>query len=548
MMKSRIIPLQTKILGLISTLILLIVILLASIFAYLQFVDARAQVEQLALLSAKTISLMPELRDAIERNEIEARFRPIAEQVKDQVQASNIIIENREEIIYSHIDSDQVGKNSLENTNYHALVFGGSYNFELERENGSVLIGKVPIIADNDGYTQVIGTVSVEFLEKDIYGDIYARIKTIAIVSLFVLILGIVGGVFLTKSIRNDTLGLEPHEISSLYTERSAILLSIKEGIMAVDRNGIVTLMNHSAKTMLNLKEEDLIGQLIYPILPTIKMEDVLQKGQPIHNVEIRIGEKTFIFNLTPIIENEQVVGVVSTFQDKTELKKLMHTLSEVREYSEGLRAQTHEYANKIYLLSGLLQLERYHDAIEFIQQESTVHQHRSQILFNQIHDPNVQAILLGKLGRASEKKINLEIEPDSFVDSLPDHIGIADIITIIGNLIDNAFEAVAQQKEKNVTFSITGFGNDFIIEVTDNGQGITDDEMVSLFSIGYSSKGDNRGYGLFNVKRIVESLDGTIEVGNEKRGGSIFTVYLPKKVLGNGRGEQNDKSHYSGG
>lgn len=128
------ISLQTKILGLISTLILLIIFLLASIFTYLQSVDARHQVEQLALQAAKTISLMPELREAIEKNNLETDFRPIVEQVKDQVHAANIIVENREEIIYSHSDPSQVGKKNVEQTNYHALIFGGSNNFEVDRE------------------------------------------------------------------------------------------------------------------------------------------------------------------------------------------------------------------------------------------------------------------------------------------------------------------------------------------------------------------------------------------------------------------------------
>ncbi len=533
MNKLKKIPLQTKILGLISTLILLIIILLASIFAYLQSVDTRNQVRQLALQSAKTISLMPELRDAIEKKDIEVHFRPIAEQVIDQVDAANIIIENREGIIYSHVNPSLVGEKSLDNTNYQALIFGGSYNFEMGRQQGSVLIGKVPIIADYGEYTRVIGTVSVEFLERDIYHSIYNRIKTIIIASLIVLLLGIIGGIFLTKSIRKDTLGLEPHEISSLYRERSAILLSVKEGIIAIDVNGLLTLINHSAKSMLNLNEEEFIGQHIQHVLQNIKIEDVLQTGKTVHNVEVLINEKIFIFNLIPIIENGHVSGVVSSFQDKTELKKLMNTISEVRDYSEGLRAQTHEYANKLYLLSGLLQLERYQDAFEFIQKESTIQLHRNRILFNQIHDSNVQAILLGKLGRASEKKIILEIDADSYVDPLPSHIEVADIVTIIGNLIDNAFDAVAHQIERKVAFSITGLGNDIIIEVTDNGKGITEDLLESLFSLGYSSKGENRGYGLFNVKRIVESLGGTIEVSTERNGRSIFTVYLPKKVSG---------------
>ncbi|MFJ8065672.1 ATP-binding protein [Psychrobacillus sp. NPDC096426] len=526
------IPLQTKILGLISSLILLIIILLASIFAYMQSVDTRNQVKQLALQSAKSISLMPELRDAIEKKDIETHFRPIAEQVKDQVNASNIIIESREEIIYSHVNPSLVGQKSLDDTSYHALIFGGSNNFEVEREQGSVLVGKVPIIADFGEYTQVIGTVSVEFLEKDIYQSIYERIKIIIIASSIVLLLGIIGGIFLTKSIRKDTLGLEPHEIASLYRERSAILLSVKEGIIAIDENGLLTLINHSAKSMLNLNEEDFIGQHIGHVLQDIKIDDVLQTGKTAHNVEVLINEKMFIFNLIPIIENGNVVGVVSSFRDKTELKKLMNTITEVRDYSEGLRAQTHEYANKLYLLSGLLQLERYQDALEFIQKESITHQQQNQILFNQIHDANVQAILLGKLGKASEKKITLVIDAGSYVDPLPSHIEVADIVTIIGNLIDNALDAVAHQKEKRVNFSITGLGNDIIIEVTDNGKGISDDLLESLFTMGYSSKGENRGYGLYNVKRIVESLGGTIEVSNERNGRSIFTVYLPKKVL----------------
>ncbi|MBO1514564.1 ATP-binding protein [Metabacillus bambusae] len=531
MHKFKKMPLQTKVLGLISTLILLIIILLASIFAYLQSVDTRNQVEQLALQSAKTISLMPELKEAIEKNDLEAHFRPIAEQVKDQVHAANIIIENRKEIIYSHSDPGKVGEKSFDHTNYHALIFGGSNNVEVDRERGSILSGKVPIIADYGDYTRVIGTVSVEFLEKDIYKNIVSRIKTIATASMLVLMLGIMGGIYLTKSIRKDTLGLEPHEISSLYRERSAILLSIKEGIIAIDQNGLLTLINQSAKMMLNFNEDDYIGQHIQYVLPNVKIDAVLRSGKTLHNVEVTINDKMFIFNLIPIIENSQVIGVVSSFRDKTELKKLIDTITEVRDYSEGLRAQTHEYANKLYLLSGYLQLERYQDAFEFIQKEFTIHQHRNRILFNQIHDPNVQAILLGKLGKASEKKMILEIDPDSYVEPLPNHIEVADIITIIGNLIDNAFDAVAHQAEKKVTFSITSLGNDIIIEVTDNGKGVSEDKIDSLFSLGFSSKGEYRGYGLFNVKRIVESLAGTIEVTNEKNGGAIFTVYLPKKV-----------------
>lgn len=531
MFKNKRITLKTKILGLISSLILLIITLLASVFAYLQAVDTRNQVEQLALQAAKSISLMPELRDAIEQEDLETQFRPIAEQVIDQVNAANIIIENRDKIIYSHVEND-IEESGLDDTNDLALLFGGSNIFEVERSSGSVIMGKVPIMADYGDFQRIIGVVSVEFLETDIYRNIISRIKTIVIASIVILMLGIIGGIFLTKSIRKDTLGLEPHEISSLYLERSAILLSIKEGILAIDQNGLLTLINHSAKKMMNLNEERLIGQHINDVLKNSEIEEVLQTGKTMHNVEILLNDIVFIFNVIPIIKNNQIMGAVSSFRDKTELKNLINTISEVRAYSEGLRAQTHEYTNKLYLISGLLQLERYKDAFDFIQKESITYQHRNQILFNQIHDANVQAILLGKLGKASEKKITLEIDPDSHVDPLPSNIEVTDIITIIGNLIDNAFDAVTNQQSKKVLFSITGFGNDIIIEVTDNGKGLSEEQIDTIFTLGYSSKGENRGYGLFNVKRIVESLRGTIEVHNDKSGGAIFTVYLPKKAF----------------
>ena len=523
--------LQTKIVRLISSLILFIVLLLASIFAYLQYVDAITQVKQLALQSAMTISLMPELKESIENNNLEQNFRSIADQVMDQVNAEDIIIEDREKIIYSHINPSQVGKRSSDQTSNHALLFGGSKIFEVARESGSVLIGKVPIFADSGEYTRVIGTVSVEYSEKDIYENIYKRIKSILIASLIVLIVGIIGGILFAKSIRKDTMGLEPHEIASLYRERNAILLSVKEGIIAIDQIGYITLINHSARFMLNLMEGNLIGQQIKFVLPMMKIEHVLQEGKPLHNVEILINNKVFIFNFIPIVENSQIMGVVSSFRDKTELKTLVDTITEVREYSEGLRAQTHEYYNKLYLLSGLLQLERYQDAFEFIQKEAANHEQQNKILFNQIHDINVQAILLGKLGNASEKKIDFEIDPDSFVDPLPSHMQVTDIITIIGNLIDNAFDAVINQKERKVTFSITGIGNDIVIEVEDNGIGIAEDMLDSIFYLGKSSKGNNRGYGLFNVKQIVEFLGGTVEVKHNKNRGAIFTVFLPKKL-----------------
>ena len=521
------ISLQTKILTLISSLILLVIVLLAAIFSYLQALETKRHVEQLSLQAARSVALMPAVISALDTENPYDYISPIALKVKDEIQAADIIIENRNTIVYSS-SKELIGSQLNTKSNFRALIFGGTYIYEDFDSEEPALFGTVPITSDFGEYDKVIGTVTVKFLKKDVYKNLFNQIKTIIVFSIMVLIIGIIGGIFLARSIRKDTLGLEPHEIASLYRERNAILLSIREGVIASDENGMVTMINHSAYEMLHLSDESL-GLSIEQLIPDKNIIDAIISGKEIENAEIHIIDKIFIFNIIPIVEDGIRLGVVASFRDKTELKNLMDTISEFRSYSEGLRAQTHEFTNKLYLLSGLLQLGRYNEAIEFIQIESNIHQTQNQILFSQIKDPNVQAILLGKLGKASEKKVQLEIDPNSSTSILPAHIELSHLVTIIGNLVDNAFDAVKNQVEKWVSFSITDIGNDIIIEVIDNGRGIDDSQIELLFSKGFSSKGENRGYGLYNVKVALELLKGSIEISQNQGGGAIFTVYLPK-------------------
>ncbi|MES5848059.1 MULTISPECIES: sensor histidine kinase [unclassified Bacillus cereus group] len=519
MKKSRKVSLQTKIVSLIITLILFVVLLLAGIFVYIQSIDTKRQVEQLALQTAKSLSFMPAIKDAFQNNEHKSTIQSIAEQVREQAGADTVIVEDRSGVMYSHSNSELIGTKNNNPYNYEALTFGGYYTLEGNGVSGPALMAKAPIIVHNGDYDQVVGVVTVEFLIKGIESNILSRTKEIILFSLAVLLAGIVGGILLARSIRKDTLGLEPNEIAALYRERSAILLSIKEGIIAIDQNGFITMMNTSAEEMLHVNG-DYMQQHISKVLPEFHMERVLENDQ-----EIAFQDKV------PILENNSTVGVVCSFRDKTELQNLVNTISEVRKYSEDLRAQTHEFTNKLFVLSGLLQLGHYKEAIEFIQQESNIHQSQNHILFHQIHDAKVQAILLGKLATASEKKIDFHIEGDSALHPLPDHIKVSHLITILGNIIDNAFDAVSEREEKNVSFFVTDIGHDIVFEVIDSGIGIPAEKIVTIFQKGFSTKGNNRGYGLANVKEMVDLLEGTIEIQNEKNGGTIFTIYLPKTL-----------------
>lgn len=334
-------------------------------------------------------------------------------------------------------------------------------------------------------------------------------------------------------------MGLEPFEIAALYKEKNAVYHSVKEGILAIDKEGRITNMNQSAKKLLQIKGS-VKHMKVDGLFPSDYLYEVLQHGKPLADKEMTWKDKTVIVNCTPLIHQNKISGVVASFRDKTELEQMINTLSEVKQYSEDLRAHTHEFTNKLYVLYGLLQLGDYDQAIEMIKGETQLLHSQNSVVFNQIKDTKVQAILLGKLGKASEKKILFEIDADSFLEELPPHFKLSSMIVILGNIIDNAFEAVYQVKHPQVKMFATDIGRDIIFEIEDNGKGINENDIPHLFARGYSSKnGDQpRGYGLSNADDAVREMNGIIEVQSTPGKGTVFTVYLPKNVKG---AESND-------
>ncbi|WP_257348668.1 ATP-binding protein [Pseudalkalibacillus decolorationis] len=522
------VSLQTKLLGLILSLLLFVIIVLTGVYSYWESKQTEEQMGQLALQVATTVSFMPMIKDAFELGEPSLVIQPIAEQIRTEVGAEFVVVGNKESVRYSHPDEWKIGRKMVGGDNAKALKSGDYYTSKAIGSLGPSLRGKAPIYNDEGN---IIGIVSVGFMQEDIQATVYQKFVKIGGIALLVVVIGGIGAVLLARNVRKDILGLEPHQIAALYRERNAILYSIKEGIIAVDEKGIITMMNHSAKKLLDLNNEA-INKPIEKVLPNTKMFRVLQSGKIESDQEMLLKDRVVIVNRTPIYEKREIVGVVASFRDKTEVTEMVNTLSEVRQYSEGLRAQTHEFTNKLYVISGLLQLGDYKEAIEMIQFESKEHSYQNRILFEQIHDKKVQAIILGKVGKASEKKITFTIDRQSSLGPLPKHIDISKLITILGNIIDNAFEAVLNSKVKEVVFFATDMGQDVVFEIADTGYGIEAPLEMDVFTQGYSTKvGQDRGYGLAIVKEVVDELDGSIEIQQLKEGGTVFSIFLPKEL-----------------
>lgn len=522
---------RTKIIGLIVGLLAFITFVLSGIFAFIEAAEIEETMGDKALSTAVLVAQTPLVVNAFELEDPSTVLQPFANNVREQTGAEFVVIGNTESIRYSHPEVWKIGKKMVGGDNDRALIDGESYVSKATGSLGPSLRGKSPIV-DHEG--NIVGIVSVGFMIEDIRTLLFKKLGSIGLFSLLALGLGFIGSIFLARSIRRDMYDLEPYQIAALFRERVATLQAIKEGIIAIDKYKRVTMFNDSARQMLGITGE-IEGKLITELLPESEMNRVLISGKAERNREFYRNGRVFIVNRQPIIENDSIEGVVASFRDKTEMIQMANTLSDIKRYSDDLRAQNHEFANKLYVLLGYLQLGHYEKAIDLIQQEAGIHEKGNEILFTQIHDPTVQAILVGKLAKASEKKIQFTIDDNSSLEPLPPYIGQAQLISLLGNVIDNAFDAVLQKGNRDVRFFATDIGHDIVFEVIDSGPGLPKNVEL-LFHKGYSNKpeGNNkRGFGLAIVKQAVEEMGGMIEVVNRSRGGAIFTIYLPKEHVG---------------
>jgi two-component system, CitB family, sensor histidine kinase CitS len=527
-LKTQKISLQIKIFGLVLLLGLLLILLLSVIFGYRESKQIEENRGRMALEISKTVSYIPSIISAFQTSDPSKTIQPLAEKIRKETGAEFVVIGNKEGTRFSHPLTSMIGKKMTGGDNERAIKNGEYYVSKANGSLGPSIRGKSPIFNKKG---EVIGIVSVGFLLEDVQQQIRNNVSKVLLVSLFALLISLFGSILLGRNIRKDTMGLEPFEIAALYKEKNAVLHGVKEGILAIDKEGYITMMNQPAKKLLHIKGS--VRHLkVDGLFPSDYLYEVLESGNPQVDKEMVWKDKTVIVNCTPLYEESGISGVVASFRDKTEIEQMLNALSEVNRYSEDLRAQTHEYTNKLYVLLGLLQLGENDQAIDMIQTETRSLQFQNSIVFNHIKDTKVQAILLGKLGKASEKKIKFEIVSDSSLKELPSHIKLSNLIVILGNLIDNAFEAVYGVDSPTVKFFATDIGSDIIFEIADNGKGISDREIPLLFTRGFTSKtgAEPRGFGLSNAEDAVVEVNGMIEVQSTPESGTVFTVYLPKE------------------
>ncbi|MCJ7690103.1 MAG: ATP-binding protein [Clostridiaceae bacterium] len=455
-------------------------------------------------------------------------------QCKTLTQVEYITVADMEGIRYSHPNAEMIGKKFVGGDEYRVVENGDTYVSEATGTLGKSLRAFVPIF-DSENNRQ-IGFVCVGTLTNSIENAKHTTILYIIIISLGGLAVGIIGAFLLANNIKNILLGLEPEEITRRYNEKMGIIDAIYEGLIAVDSKGQITLINDSAIDILDFKNMinkiDIIGQSIEDIFPTTHLVTVLKTGVCEFDKEQRINNTIIMTNKIPIVDKGKIIGAIATFRNKTNVTKMAEELTGVKQIVDALRANNHEFMNKLHVILGLIYMGGLEEAKKYITNITVKRQKLLSLVTNKIKDPTIAALILGKISRAKELGIHLVISEEVNLASTHKNIDSNDLITIIGNLIENGLESVnkCDNENKFVKVRIEEFDDRIEIEVEDSGVGIEAENINKIFKRGYTTKPGSEGVGMALVKETIENLKGEIVINTERNNGCTVAVILSKE------------------
>ncbi|MFF1481739.1 ATP-binding protein [Streptomyces sp. NPDC058301] len=446
-----------------------------------------------------------------------------AERIRRATGAEYVVVMDRRGVRWSHTDGEQIGK--VVSTDPSEALAGEDV---MEIDSGTLgrsARGKVPL---RDSGGAIVGAVSVGIEYDSVRARLLAAIPGLLAYAGGALAAGALAAYLISRRIQKQTRDLAFSDISALLAEREAMLHSIREGVVALDRTGRIRLLNDEAQRLLGVGPEA-AGRPLDEVLGAGRTTDVLAgrvSGTDLLTVR---GQRVLVANRMPTDDG----GAVATLRDRTELERLGRELDSTHGLIDALRAQDHEHANRLHTLLGLLELEMHEEAVEFVTEVVGVHRTTAEQVTEKVRDPLLAAMLVGKATVAAERAVALRITPDTLLpDRLVDPRGI---VTVVGNLVDNALDAAAGTADASVGVTLRAEGRTAVLRVFDSGPGVPDGQRELIFTEGWTTKElpahGKRGLGLALVRRFAERQGGHARVATGPAGGAEFTVVLPEAL-----------------
>jgi CitB family two-component system sensor histidine kinase MalK len=386
-----------------------------------------------------------------------------------------------------------------------------------------------------DDNNQIVGYVVTGYSDDVLKNSAIDSIIFLLTMTAFGLGAGIVGAIYLARRVKKILFGLEPEEIAAMLQERNIILDSVREGVITIDSKGLITLVNIEAESLLkdaNIHNVDeLVGKHIKEVMRNLEFDSILSDGRIITNAGIKVGDILFIITSVPLMLDGNIIGAVFTFRKKSVVEELANQLTGFKNYSTALRAQTHEFMNKMHVIMGLIEMKAYDQLKEFTKEVAYNRQSEVNYVVTRLRDITLAGLVLGKISRSRELDIDFSLSEESELRHDLEVPSVHDLVLIAGNIIENAFDALQNfDGERIVSLSILDFDKEIVIIVEDSGPGMSESSKKNVFVRGFSSKGKGHGFGLYLVKQSIDNLGGTIDIETAEGEGTTFTVRLPVK------------------
>jgi len=487
------------------------------------------QYEQRALAISEAMASVPQIRAALAAHD-PAGVQDLAQDMARNTGATYVVVIDRNGIRYSHPWPELIGKAIEEPV---VALDGAVHTGQDPGGLGRSANGRAPVRAA-DG--TVVGEVSTGVVETAIAAKASDELRDLAIYLALAIAAGVAVALLLARRLKRQTFGLELDEIAGLLQEREAMLHGIREGVVAVDPSGRFSLLTDQAHHLLGTTPADR-GRAVEDVLPPGDLRDLLRDPGDAADRLVLLDGRFLVGSRMRVAHGGRDIGSVVTLRDRTELESALRELDAVRGLTDALRAQQHEFSNRMHVMSGLLEMRRFEEAIGYAIEVDATTTGLAGALEAGISNPRLVALLLAKVTVGRERGVEITVSAGPRVEV--DDATADALVTVVGNLVDNAVEAVGApdairyRSPGEVPSVSVVLGQDsagVVVEVADNGPGIPPGAVASIFNGGWSTKlvpgGRARGIGLALVHQVVAQLGGAIEV--EEGRGAQFRVVLP--------------------
>jgi two-component system CitB family sensor kinase len=485
--------------------------------------DARATATERAEVVAEAVADSPTVLTALDDQDPSKVLQPYAEDVRLDTDVDFVVVMGLDRTRYSHPDPDNIGKPFVGDLG--DAPEGGVFTQQYTGTLGPSMRAVVPVF-DGD---RVVALVSVGITVSAIDKQLRDALGPILLAALAVLVVGMLGAGLVARRLSRQTHGLGEREITRMYEYYSAVLHAVREGLLLLDGDGRVQLVNDEARRLLDLPS-DVVGSSIRDLDLAPGLVDAALGHTAAPDDIYLAGDRVLVVSTAPAAWAGRDVGSVVTLRDHTELRSVTGELDVVRGLTESLRSHNHEAANRLHTVVSLIEMGRPEDAVDFATEELQVAQLLTDRVVGAVGDPVVAALLLGKTAEAAERGVELTITGE-----IGDDVQIAprDLLTVLGNLIDNALDAVADAPRRRVTVELTVVGPVLRIIVGDSGPGLSAVDAARVLDRGWTTKASPAGHGvgLALVGQVARRHHGSVTIGTSPLGGAQFTVTLHQEA-----------------